>query len=227
MDVVRAGRPGPRRVSAAAASTVSLSGVVMAQLAVGLLGALVVTSEYATSMIRTSLTVVPRRGLLLAAKTAVFTALALVAGEIVGFLSFFAGQAILRGQHVPYAELGQPHVARAVVGAGLYLAAVGLLGVAVGVLVRATAGAIAIVTAATFLIPAFTPALPDSLARFVGTYWPSMAGRQLMLVHHDPNLPAPWAGFALLLLSVAVGARGGVRGVQPPGRLRRAGASNQ
>ncbi|MFG1849844.1 hypothetical protein [Micromonospora carbonacea] len=114
MDVVRAGRPGPRRVSAAAASTVSLSGVVMAQLAAG------------------------------------------------------------------------------------------LLGVAVGVLVRATAGAIAIVTAATFLIPAFTPALPDSLARFVGTYWPSMAGRQLMLVHHDPNLPAPWAGFALLLLSVAV-----------------------
>ncbi|MGC5291384.1 ABC transporter permease [Micromonospora sp. DT231] len=181
----------------------SLSGAIMAQLAVGLLGALVLTSEYATKMIRTSMTVVPRRGRLLAAKTVVFTGVALIAGELIGFVSFFTGQAILRGQHVPHAALGDPHVLRAVVGCGLYLATVGLLGVAIGVLVRATAGAIAIVTALTFLIPAFTPALPESLAKFMGTYWPSMAARELMLVHHDPALLPPWSGFALLLGTVA------------------------
>jgi hypothetical protein len=182
----------------------SLSGVVMAQLAIGLLGSLVLTSEYATGMIRTSMAVVPRRSRLLAAKTAVFAVLALAAGEVIGFVSFVAGQAVLAGQDVPHATLGQPEVLRAVAGCGLYLAVVGLLGVAVGVLVRATAGAIAIVTAATFLIPAFTPALPESLAKFVGTYWPSMAARQLMLVHHDPHVLPPWAGFGLMVAAVAV-----------------------
>ncbi|TDC58889.1 ABC transporter permease [Micromonospora sp. KC207] len=182
----------------------SLSGAIMAQLAIGLLGALVLTSEYATGMIRTSMAVVPRRGRLLAAKTVVFTGIALIAGELIGFVSFFTGQAILRGQNVPYADLGQPQVLRAVIGCGLYLATVGLLGVAVGVLVRATAGAIAIVTALTFLLPAFIPALPESLARFMGTYWPSMAARELMLVHHEPGVLSPWSGFGLLLGSVVV-----------------------
>jgi len=182
----------------------SLSGVVMAQLAIGLLGSLVLTSEYATGMIRTSLTVVPNRARLLAAKTVVFALIALVAGEVIGFVSFFLGQAVLNGQHVPAATLGQPEVLRSVIGCGLYLAVVGLLGVAVGVLVRATAGAISIVAAATFLVPAFTPALPDSLAKFVGTYWPSMAARQLLLVHHDPGVLPPWTGFWLMAAAVAV-----------------------
>lgn len=181
----------------------SLAGYILAQLALGFLGAFVVTSEFATGMIRTSLSVVPRRGRLLAAKVVVFAAVALGVGELVGFGSFVAGQAILRGQGVPHSGLGDPGVLRAVAGSGLYLTVVGLLGVALGVLVRATAGAVGIVVAITFLVPAFTPALPESWARFVGRYWPSMAGREVMAVHHDPHLLSPWAGFGLMCAAVA------------------------
>lgn len=181
----------------------SLAGYILAQLALGFLGAFVITSEFATGMIRTSLSVVPRRGRLLAAKVVVLAAVALVVGELVGFGSFLAGQAILRGQGVPHSSLGDPGVLRAIAGSGLYLTAVGLLGMALGVLVRATAGAIGIVVAVTFLVPAFTPALPESWARFVGKYWPSMAGRQIMAVQHDPHLLPPWTGIGLMCAAVA------------------------
>ncbi|GAB3973551.1 ABC transporter permease subunit [Plantactinospora veratri] len=181
----------------------SLAGYILAQLALGFLGAFVITSEFATGMIRTSLSVVPRRGRLLTAKVVVFAAVALVVGELVGFGSFFAGQAILRGQGAPHSSLGDPGVLRAIAGSGLYLTAVGLLGVALGVLVRASTGAIGIVVVVTFLVPAFTPALPESWARFVGKYWPSMAGREIMAVQHDPHLLPPWAGFGLMCAAVA------------------------
>lgn len=182
----------------------SLAGYIMAQLALGFLGAFVITSEYATGLIRTSLAAVPRRGRLLAAKVLVFAAVALGVGELIGFGSFTLGQRILAGHGVPYATLGDPGVLRAVVGSGLYLTVVGLLGVALGVLVRATAGAIGIVVVATFLVPAFTPALPETWARYVGKYWPSMAGREIMAVQHDPHLLSPWAGLGLMCASVGV-----------------------
>jgi ABC-2 type transport system permease protein len=182
----------------------SLAGHILAQLAIAVLGVLIVTSEYATGMIGTSLTVVPRRGRLLAAKAVVLTAVALVVGEIIGFGSFFVGQAVLAAQHTPHVGLGEPHVLRAVIGAGLYLAVMGLLGVAVGTLVRATAGALAIMVAVTLLVPAFIPALPDSWAHVVGRFWPTMAGNQIMTVLPDPHVLAPWAGFGLLCATVAL-----------------------
>jgi len=183
---------------------VSLAGHVMAQLAIAVLGVLVITSEYATGMIGPSLTVVPRRGRLLAAKAMVLTAVALVVGEIIGFGAFFVGQAVLAGQGAPHTALGAPHVLRAVLGAGLYLAVVGLLGVAVGTLVSATAGALAIMVAVTLLVPAFTPALPDSWARVVGRFWPTMAGERIMTARPGAHVLAPWTGFALLCAAVAV-----------------------
>jgi ABC-2 type transport system permease protein len=181
----------------------SLSGHVIAQLALGVLGVLVITSEYATGMIHTSLAVVPGRGRLLVAKALVFTAVALVVGELAGLGAFFAGQSVLAGQGVPHTALGHPHVLRAVTGTGPYLAVVGLLGVAVGALVRATAGALAIMVSVTILVPAFVPALPDSWARAVERFWPTMAGRQIMTVRHDANVLGPWTGFGLLCATVA------------------------
>lgn len=175
-----------------------VAGYVVAQLIVGFLGVLVVTSEYATGMIRTSMTVVPRRNRLLAAKTLVFLVVALAVGEIVGFASFLCGQSILAHQRVPHAALGDPGVLRAVIGIGLYLAAVGLLGVALGALIRATAGALAIIVTVTLLVPAFIPAFPDSWGRVLGEYWPTMAGRELMAVRPDPHTLAPWPGFGLM-----------------------------
>ena len=182
----------------------SLAGHIMAQLAIAVLGVLIITSEYATGMIGTSLTVVPRRGRLLAAKAMVLTAVALVVGEIIGFGSFFVGQAVLAGQDVPYAGLGEPHVLRAVIGAGLYLAVIGLLGVAVGALVRATAGELAIMVAVTLLVPVFVTALPDSWAHAVGRFWPTMAGNQIMTTLPGAHVLTPWAGFGLLCAAVAL-----------------------
>lgn len=185
-------------------AAVSLSGHVLAQLAIAVLGVLVITSEYATGMVGTSLTVVPRRGRVLAAKAIVSTTVALVVGEIIGFGSFFAGQAVLAGQHAPHTTLGEPHVLRAVVGAGLYLALVGLLGVAVGTLVRATAGALAIMVGVSLLVPVFIPALPDSWAHVVGRFWPTMAGERIMTARAATHVLTPWAGFGLLCATVAV-----------------------
>jgi ABC-2 type transport system permease protein len=181
----------------------SLNAHLMVQLAVAVLGVLVITSEYATGMIGPSLTVVPRRNRLLAAKALVFTAVALVVGEFAALGAFFTGQAVLTAQAAPHAALGQPHVLRAVAGTGLYLAAVGLLGVAVGTLLRATAGALAVMVTITLLVPVFTPALPDSWARFVGRFWPTMAGQQVMHVHHGTGVLGPWAGLGLLYATVA------------------------
>jgi ABC-2 type transport system permease protein len=182
----------------------SLSGHVMAQLAIAVLGVLVITSEYATGTIRTSLTAVPRRARLLTAKALVLSVVALAVSEVIGFSMFFAGQAVLARQGVPHAGLGEPHVLRAVVGAGLYLAVVGLLGVAVGTLVRATAGAVATMVAVTLLVPIFTPALPGSWARVVGRFWPTMAGQRIMAIRHGAHVLGPWTGFGLMCAAVGV-----------------------
>ena len=185
------------------ATAISLSGLGIAQLAIVILGILVVTSEYSSGMIRTSLTAVPRRGRLLAAKAGIYTAVALVVGEALGFVSFLVGQVIITG-HAPDATLGQPGVLRAVVGAGLYLAALGLLGVAVGALLRHSAAAIASVVAVLFVLPGVAQALPDSWRHPVQEYWPTQAGSQILQVQHDPFTLAPWTGFGLLCLFVAV-----------------------
>ncbi|WP_051468156.1 ABC transporter permease [Actinomadura oligospora] len=182
----------------------SLKSHILAQLALGQLGVLVVTSEYATGMIRTSLTSVPRRTRLLASKAAAFSAVALATGQLVGFTTFLAGQPVLAARHVPHAGLGDPHVFRAVFGCGLYLAVIGLLGVALGALIRSTAGALAALVTATLLIPVISTALPTRWADVAHRWWPSDAGGQIMAVRQDPEALGPWAGFGVLCLAVGM-----------------------
>src|ERR1700761_902951 len=98
-------------------TNMSLSGMVIAQLAIAVLGVLCISSEYSSGMIRTSLIAVPKRGRLLAAKSLVFAVATLVVGECTSFVAFFVGQALISG-HAPRAALGDTGVARAVVGAG-------------------------------------------------------------------------------------------------------------
>lgn len=173
-----------------------------AQLAFGVLGVLVMTSEYATGMIRTSLTSVPRRERLLAAKAAVFTAVALVAGLVVGFGAFLLGQAALAATGAPHTTLAAPDVPRAVAGAGLYLAAIGLLGVALGTLLRSTAGGITVLVAVTLLVPAFGQGLPGGWGERLIKYWPSTAGARVMTVKSDPDMLTPWVGYGVLCATV-------------------------
>ncbi len=184
-------------------TSVSLTGQGIAQLAIAVLGVLLFSSEYASGMIRTTFTAVPRRGRVLVAKCLVFAVTVFVVGELTSFIAFFLGQAIIKG-NAPHASLGQPGVLRAVIGAGLYLTVLAVLGVAVGTLLRHSAAAIAAIVAVLFVLPGIAQALPDSWRHPVTEYWPTQAGSQITAVHQDTYQLQPWAGFGLMCGFVAV-----------------------
>jgi hypothetical protein len=177
--------------------------VAIASLAIVVLGVLCISSEYSSGMIRTSLIAVPKRGRVLAAKSLVFAVVTFVVGEVVSFAAFFVGQALIAG-HAPHAALGDPGVARAVAGAGLYLTALAVLGVAAGTLLRHPAAAIAAMVAVLFVLPGIAQALPDSWRNPVTEFWPTQAGGQLTSVHHSAHTLQPWSGFGVMCLFVAI-----------------------
>jgi ABC-2 type transport system permease protein len=182
---------------------VSTSGMAIASLAIAVLGVLCISSEYSSGMIRTSLTAVPRRGRLLAAKSLVFAVVTFVVGEATSFAAFFTGQALISG-HAPTAALGDPGVARAVAGTGLLLAALAVLSVAAGTLLRHPAAAIAAMIAVLFVLPAIAQALPDSWRNPVTEFWPILAGGQITSVYHSAHSLQPWPGFGVMCLFTAI-----------------------
>jgi ABC-2 type transport system permease protein len=182
---------------------ISLDGMAIASLAITVLGVLCVSSEYSSGMIRTSLIAVPRRGRVLAAKSLVFAVVTFVVGEVISFVAFFVGQALISG-HAPHAALGDPGVTRAVVGAGLLLTALAVLSVAAGTLLRHTAAAITAMIAVQFVLPAIAQALPDSWRNPVNEFWPTQAGGQLANVYHAAHNLQPWPGFGVMCLFVAI-----------------------
>jgi ABC-2 type transport system permease protein len=184
-------------------TTDSLEGMAIAQLAIAVLGVLCISSEYSSGMIRTSLIAVPKRRRVLAAKSLVFAAVTFVVGEATSFTAFFAGQALISG-HAPHAALGDPGVARAVVGAGLYLNALAVLSVAAGTLLRHPAAAIACMIAVLFVLPGIAQALPDSWRNPVTEFWPPLAGGQLTTVYHSAHTLQPRPGFAVMCLFTAI-----------------------
>jgi ABC-type transport system involved in multi-copper enzyme maturation permease subunit len=173
---------------------ISLRGYFLAQLAIGTLGVLVISGEYATGMIRASLTAVPKRLPVLWAKALVFTAATWMLMTTAVLIAFLAGQALL-GSHG--ASLGDPGVLREVLGTGLYLTVVGLLGVAIGGLVRNTAGGIATVFGLLLVVPGLAQALPSSWSDHINQYLPSNAGQALITLHQQAHTLAPWTGFAV------------------------------
>jgi uncharacterized protein YfiM (DUF2279 family) len=184
-------------------TTISLAGLVIGQLTIAVLGVLAITGEYSTGMVRTSLAAVPRRGRFLAAKAAVFGAVAVVTGELVSWVAFFVGQLLISG-HQPTASLSQPDVARAVTGGGLYIALIGLMAIATGTILRHTAAALTAVIAVLFVLPGVLEALPNSWRLPVEKYWPTRAGAQIFVVSRDPNTLPAWLGFGELALFVTV-----------------------
>lgn len=181
----------------------SLTSITVAQLAIGVLGVLVITAEYATGLIQPSVVAVPRRGHLLAGKAAVFSAVAVLLGQLIGFTSFLIGQSVLAAAGAPHTTLGQPDVLRAVIGSGLYLAAIGLLGLGLGTILRSTAGAIGALVSVTLLVRLIAGALPESWANWMARYWPTTAGEKIITVVPDPDTLAPWQGFGVLCGFVA------------------------
>jgi hypothetical protein len=184
---------------------VSLISLFFVQWAMAILGALSITGEYGSGMVRTSLAAVPRRARFLVAKAAVLTVVVLVVGEVIAFGSFVVGQAVL-GAGVPHASLSDATTLRAVVGGGLYLTAIGLLSIGVGFLVRSTAAAIAIVVGVLFVFPIVLEAIPVSWLKTVDKWWPTQAGKQIysQVGPHASDVLGPWAGFGILCAFVAV-----------------------
>ncbi|MCU1454958.1 MAG: putative transporter transrane protein [Acidimicrobiales bacterium] len=181
----------------------SLRGMYLAQLAIGVLGVLVISNEYTTGMIRNSFMAVPQRPAVLAAKAAVFGAIAFVVSEIASFAAFFIGQAILSQKHVQ-ASIGDPGVLRAVIGAGVYLTGVGLLGLGLGALLRRTAGAIASLFGLVLVFPVLAEALPSPWNRNVSKVLPGGAGQAFAQVRRTSDALSPWTGLALFVGYIAV-----------------------
>ena len=178
-------------------TSVSLAGVQLAQIAAGVLGVLLITSEYATGLIRTTLAAVPRRLPTLWGKATVLIAAVLAVSVPAAVAVFLAGQAIMSRQHLSV-SLGAPGVARAVIGGALYLAVAGLLGLALGALLRSTAGGIAALFGLLFAVPILVGFLPGSLSDEIGKYLPGTAGLAVTTVHPDPVTSlGPWTGFGV------------------------------
>jgi hypothetical protein len=181
----------------------SLRSLLIAQLAFAILGVMVVTGEYSTGLIRTSLAAVPKRTRMMGMKALVLTTVALIAGEVISFVTFFVGQALLAGK-APSAAIGDHNVFRAVAGAGLYLALLALLGVALGVLLRHAAAAIGTIVAILLVLPGIAQALPSSWSQPIEKFWPTNAGTQVAMVVRDAHTLPAWAGFGVMALFVAV-----------------------
>jgi ABC-type transport system involved in multi-copper enzyme maturation permease subunit len=179
---------------------VSLRGVFLAQLAIGVLGVLVITGEYSTGMIRSSLAATPHRHLVLLAKAIVFAVVSLVVSLVATFTGFLLGQQAQASTHAQ-ATLATPGADRAMIGAALYLTLIGLLGVGLGFVLRSTAGAIATLFGIVLVAPILAQALPSPYDLDVTKYLPLSAGTQIITtVNPDSTLLAPWTGIGVTAL---------------------------
>jgi ABC-type transport system involved in multi-copper enzyme maturation permease subunit len=173
------------------------SGLAVGPLAICVLGVLVITGEYSSGTIRVSALAAPRRVPILAAKCAVLAALVFATSEVVVFGAFFMGRAIVAGDRITL-SLSQPNVIRALVGAGLYLSVLGLFALAVGALVRYTAGAITIVITLVLVISNLNVLPPGSWAGRIYAFLPTAAG--LLITNDKPQAGAPlsaWQGIGV------------------------------
>jgi hypothetical protein len=210
--VARADRLDPGELRNFDPTGFSLNGIFLAQLAVGVLGVLVVSSEYATGQIRATFGATPQRNVVLAAKVAVYTMVVFVVGLVACFAAFFIGQRILSGTTVfHHASIGDPGALRAVIGGAVYLAVLGALGIGLGTILRRTAGAIAALVGLLLILPILVNFLPSPWNTDISKYLPLQAGNN---VFHTAKLSSTdlslWVGFAVFcayaVVSLIIGA---------------------
>jgi ABC-2 type transport system permease protein len=180
-----------------------LAGISLGLLLAGVLGVLAMTGEYSSGMIRATLAAIPDRPLVLAAKAAVFGALALAAGEAAGFIAFLAGTAALPDR-IPAPTLGQPGVLRAVVLGGAGYCLIGLLGLGLGAIIRHTPAAIAVLVGGVYVAAQFVAVLTHSLMAWLPV---SIVANSLTTVRPMTgdgfHFLSPWTGLAVLGLYAA------------------------
>lgn len=196
------GPPGPGSGEQDAVS-LALLGVTFASLAVGVLGVLLSAGEYTTGMIRSTLTAVPRRLPVLWSKAAVIGPVILVLTTLGALAAFQLGTLGLDGEKIAL-SLGDDGVLRSLAGAGLYLALVAVAGVALGILLRSSAGAIAVLVGVLLILPGLASLLPDSLHDNINPYFPSNAGSAMYALHESSEAFSPGAGLAVFAGWVAL-----------------------
>jgi len=186
----------------------STSGATISVLVVAVIGALVVTGEYGTGMIRSTFAAVPRRWEALAAKGVVLAASVFVASAISVWATAFITMPIANANGVQASLDGS--VAMPLLGASVYLTLIGLLAFAVGIILRSTAGAIASVLGLMLVAPVIVQLIQGfTNAKWLGTVnnvLPQNAGQPLMQFGtedtsgwHDGVLAlGGWSGFAVL-----------------------------
>ena len=197
------GHLGVRQQATIDSTRLSLGGLHLSQIAIGLLGVLAVSSEYSTGMIRATLAAVPQRRLMLAAKALVLTVAALVTGLGACFAAYLVFQAFLPAGDAMRTTLATPGVLRAVTGAGLYLAVLGLLGFGLAAIIRSSAGAVAVLLGALFVPSLLAALLPQSWQDTIGPYLPLNAGESAYTVQHQAHALPPWAGLGVFSLYAA------------------------
>jgi ABC-2 type transport system permease protein len=188
--------PADERARFSAIDT-GVGGFHLAQLAVGVLGVLVISGEYSTGMIRSSLMAVPKRLPVLFAKLAVYAAVTFVLMLASTLVSFLVVQRIVAGHHLGVG-LGDPVALRAVIGTALFLTVLGALAVGLGALVRNTAGGIGALFGLLFVIPGVVALLPHATSDAIGPYLPFNAGTAVATdVFEGPHHLSPWTGFSV------------------------------
>jgi ABC-2 type transport system permease protein len=189
---------------------IATAGVNLSQLAIAVLAVLTITAEYSTGMIRASFTAVPKRLPVLWAKLAVFSLVTFVLALPSVFIAFWASQAILHAQPTLQTSLSSPGVTRTVIGGAVYLVLIGIFAMALGAIIRNTAGGISIFAAIFFVIPPLLNILPSSWNNAISPYLPDSSARAIFQLTHDSGSLAPGPGALLFLgycaLAIAVAA---------------------
>jgi ABC-type transport system involved in multi-copper enzyme maturation permease subunit len=208
----------------------SLTGMIVAGLTGGVFGALIITGEYSSGTIRTTLAATPRRPVLLSAKIGVTAATVVLFCELLSFVSFFLGQAILSGQRTPsladlqqsgqvpigpgdqtllshvstHASLTSPGAFRAIWMTGLFIALLALMSFGLGLIFRSTAGAIAGFAGVTFVLPLVIRGISEHLVRYMPT---NILVNSVTSTSHDSGPYAPLSppiGLLVMALYAAV-----------------------
>jgi ABC-2 type transport system permease protein len=189
---------------------VALAGVNVSQLPIAVLGVLVITGEYTTGMIRSSFIAVPKRLPVLWAKLGVYAVVSFLLMLPSVLISFFASQAILRQHTTLTIAFSHAGVARSVVGGAVFLMLVGVFALAIGAIVRNTAGGIATFAAIFFVIPPLLNVLPSSWNDAITPWLPSESARSIFSLTHGRHSLAPGSGLAVFCgycaFSIAVAA---------------------
>jgi ABC-2 type transport system permease protein len=179
-----------------------LQGYYLGQLLIGSLGVLVVSGEYSSGMVRATFAAVPRRLPVLLAKLFVFAVVVASAMVVAAIAAFFIAQAFLSGYRPTY-SLSDADVLRVVIGTGVYLTLIGLLGGAIGWIMRSTPGALVTLFAVILVLPVLLLLFHGAWAQHASAWLPTGAGAAFSTSLHTPGELAPWTGLAVMVMWVA------------------------